>query len=77
MDILISRQPIFDFNRGLFAYELAMARIGVAGKDVYEIYLQSLGFIPFLNQDVHEEKSEPRRSSTASTVRSGVVHSTK
>jgi hypothetical protein len=32
--------------------------------------------IPFLNQDVHEEKSEPRRSSTMSTVRSGAAHST-
>jgi c-di-GMP-related signal transduction protein len=44
MDILIARQPIFDFNRRLFAYELAMARIGVARKDVYELYLQSLEF---------------------------------
>ncbi len=27
----------------------------------------------FLNQDVHEAKSEPRRSSTMSTVRSGAA----
>jgi UV DNA damage endonuclease len=34
-------------------------------------------FIPFLNQDVHEKKSESRRGSTISTVRSDAAHSTK
>lgn len=34
------------------------------------------GRIPFLNQNVREEKGEPRRSRTASTVMSVVAHST-
>ncbi len=36
----------------------------------------SFVLVPFLNQDVHEEKSEPRRCGTTSTVWSGVAYST-
>jgi hypothetical protein len=69
-----------EYGRG-FPVRLFHAKVGKVlirrMEDTPGALEQSRPIIPFLNQDVHEKKSESRRGSTVSTVRSDGAHSTK